>query len=266
MAASVRSPSAVQLPLQVGLLSTLIACASAPPLAERPEVSHTDDDAFALAHRLVTAFGYDRLPQVAQLNFRQVFLVGERRIFSAQHHWDLENQRDRMVWRSPDGHTYDAVLHLRTGIVYGYVDGVEAVGPDQLKLASLARHRFLTDTRYLVMPMRLFDPRAHLVRAGPERVDGQSYEVLELHPTSGEGTTVRLFVDPTGLRVRRSERADGADPGSHRVTTWGAYRPVGPLLLAHEHQLSTEGHRSVLEDVIALRDVDHEALLPTAAR
>jgi len=237
-----------------------------PPQVRPPDSTVIDDDAFALAQRLVLAFGYDRLPQVAQLNFRQVFWAGERPIFSAEHHWDLVNHKDRMVWTAADGHTYDAVLHLQTGLAYGYVDGVEAVGPLQARLTSLARRRFAVDTHYLVLPMRLFDPDAHLVLSGTERVDGQTFEVLELLPEAPDGPTVRLFVDENGLRVRRSEIASSADPSSARVAHWGEYRPAGPLLLAHEVRLGEGGRRAVLEDVSVLRSVDHAALVPSAAR
>ena len=123
----------------------------------------------------------------------------------------------------------------------------------------------MVDTHYLVLPMRLFDPGAQLVLSGAERVGGHTYEVLELLPEAGQGATVRLFVDPVGLRVHRSEVASSDDPGSRRVTEWSAYRPVGPLLLAHEHRLGG-ARRAVLEDVTALRHVDHTALLPVQAR
>lgn len=256
--------------LVAALCATLLGCAGQPASAVRARPVnqiYTDDAAFTLAQRLLLAFGYDHLRQVAQLNFRQVYYLGEDPIFSTAHHWDLVNQRDRMVWTSADGHTYDAVLHLQTGLAYGYVDGEEAVGPEQTALTTLAQRRFAADTHYLVLPMRLLDPSAHLVLSGAERVDGRTFEVLELLPEAPEGPTVRLFVDPTGLRVLRSEVAANDDPRTHRIARWGQYRPAGPLLLAHEVRLDDAGdRRTMLQDVSVLREVDHTALLPKLAR
>lgn len=244
----------------------MTACASAPePAPTPPPSTYAEDAAFALARQLAVTFGYDNLPEVAQLNFRRTFWAGDDAVFSAEHHWDLVNDRDRIVWTA-DGHEYDAVLQLETGVVYGYVDGVEAIGEAQLRLAREARRRFAVDTHYIVLPMRMFDPRAHLVLSRGERVDGQTFEVLELLPESEAGQIVRLYVDPVGLRVHRSEVASGPDPHTRRVAQWGEYKPVGPLLLAHEHRLPGGDRRTRLEDVSALRHVDHTALVPRPAR
>ena len=269
MAASVQRASALQLPLQVALAAALAACAAPrpPPAAPAAHAIYTDDAAFELAQRLLLAFGYDQLRHVAQIDFRQVYYADDVRIFATEHHWDLVNQRDRMVWTETDGHTYDAVLHLQTGIAYGYVDGAEAVGPAQANLTARARQRFAADTRYLVMPMRLLDPSAHLVLGGPERVDGQTFEVLELLSEGPDGPTVRLFVDPAGLRVLRSETASNADPRTAQLAHWGDYRPAGPPLLPPEVRLGGLRDRTTrLEDVAVRRAVDHRGLLPAQAR
>lgn len=225
-------------------------------------MSHTDDAALQLAQRLVYAFGYDRLSQVAQLNFRYVFEAGESQIFTAAHHWDLAGHRDRVVWRDPDGHRYDALLDLETGVAHGYVDGREAEGDLQDVLTSKARQRFASDTYYLALPMRLFDPEAHLIHAGEGRLDGRTVEILEVHPEGPRAPVLRLFVDPEGLRVHRSEVAIEGHPEQLRGASWDAYRPVGPLLLAHEHRLDSRGHRMVLEEATALTTVDHRGMTP----
>lgn len=212
------------------------------------------------------AFGYDRLPQVAQLNFRSVFRADGDELFTVDHHWDLENQRDRIVWSEPGGPRFDAVLNIETGVVYGYVNGIEASGEVKAQLSQVVRQRFAVDTQFLTLPMRLFSPDAHLVHGGTRRVDGRELEVLELYAEDVHRGVLRLFVDPIGFRVRRSEIGVGDQPEPQLGATWDGYRPVGPLLIPHEHRLD-DGHRSrVLEDVVALRHVDHRQMLPRAAR
>ena len=265
MAGPVQVDLALQLPLQVALLA-LAGCASAPPAAPATPpataVSHTDDAALVLAQRLVFAFGYDRLPQVAQLNFRYVFRAGEEAVFTADHHWDLAGHRDRVVWLDPDGHRYDALLDLETGVAHGYVDTIEAEGDLQDVLTSKAQQRFTVDTHYLALPMRLFDPGAHLIHGGSSELDGRRVEILEVHPDAPRAPVLRLFVDPEGFRVHRSEGAIEGHPEQLRGASWDAYRPVGPLLLAHEHRLDSRGHRMVLEEVSALRVVDPLKMTP----
>ncbi|MCA9551157.1 MAG: hypothetical protein KC933_14070 [Myxococcales bacterium] len=265
MARSVQGDLALQLPLQVALLATF-GCASAPPAApahvDTTPVSHTDNAALELAQRLVYSFGYDHLPQVAQLNFRYVFESGDEAVFTATHHWDLAGHRDRVVWRDPDGHRYDALLDLQTGVAHGYVDEREAEGDLQDVLSSKAQQRFSVDTYYLALPMRLFDPESHLIHGGEGRLDGRTVEILEVHPDAPRAPVLRLYVDPEGLRVHRSEVAIDGHPEQLRGASWDAYRPVGPLLLAHEHRLDSRGHRMVLEEASALPSVDHQIMTP----
>ena len=259
-------------------LLVLAACAAPAASSPEPIIPATpetkidlerlgDPEAYDIAEKVAFLSGYDQFDEVAQLNFRFVYLDGEERLFEADHHWDLENQRDRIVWTDAAGHELDAVVDLKERAVYGFMDGVEATGDNLDELWRRAMARFFNDTAWFLLPLKLFDPGARLTHEGRAEYAGRQYEVIRLAFEGGfSGRKYRLFVDPDSFRIHRWEMTKRGQSNASVGMSWETYRPVGPLLLAHEHRMDNSGHRVSFEDTVALHRVRHEELLPEAAR
>lgn len=244
------------------------ACTSAPPVPGKSPPAHpssaparsseTSEAAAQLARRVAWQSGYDQLDRVQQLDFRFVVLERDERRFEAEHRWDLARGKIHITWLDRDGRALDAILDLHTRTAEGTIEGQVAEGPAAKFLAEKAYQRYINDTYWLMMPVKLLDPGTRLELEEPREHRGKKHEVLRLS-FEGVGLTPGdvywLFVDPDAHRIVRWEMKLQGQEGPPVGYSWEEYRPVGPLLLAHEHR-SDDGVRNiVIEDARASREV-----------
>lgn len=229
---------------------------TAEPAAQIP----ADEDAMELATKVFEAHGGKAFDEVAELRFRFVVERDGKRAFEAMHRWDLRNSRDRVTWTDRDGRKLDAVVDLRDrSAPKGTIDGKSASAGGLEELAQNGYARWVNDSYWLIMPLKLSDPGVSLKRGQPRKHDGKTYEILELSFQQvglTPGDRYSIFIDPqTHLVTRWEMRLEGREDQPRQVS-WENHHKVGPLTLALDHV--SDGSNVRFEDVEALKEVRAE--------
>lgn len=258
--------------LSIALLVGACASATPGPSSEPPPMEPGSrpftvpkTPAYDLARRVAWTAGFDQFPKVEQLDFTFVVERNGERAFTAKHRWDRANNRARIAWTDKDGHAKDAVLDVTSRNARGTVDGEKVVGDAEQALAKEAYARWINDTYWFLLPVKLFDEGTHLEMEDPREYEGKPHQILHITYDAGTGLTSGdeywLFVDPDAFRIVRWEMKLQGQTEPPRGLSWAAYRPVGPLLLAHEH-LSDDGTTNIIiEDTAAHREIDESAFV-----
>jgi hypothetical protein len=230
----------------IGLVALGIATSCATQKGEPPQ-SEVD----RLATRVRAAAGGDRLAEVAQIDFTFVVYDGEKRIFEAKHRWDLRGARDRATWTDREGVARDVVVDLKT------------------RSDEKAYARWVNDSYWLMLPLKLLDPGVVRTLEAPRVIEGRRCEVMRLsfdRVGLTPGDVYWLFIDPATDRIVRWEMVLEGQAPPPKVTSFEDYRAIGPLLLAHDHKNDDGQKRIVFEDTRALTDVDESAFDQRGAR
>ncbi len=240
-----RSKLAAWLSLAALLLSPAVA-------TTQPDGSQPDEqrpNASEIADRVVAAAGGSNLGDVAQLDFEFVVSRGGEEAFSATHRWDRRRQLDRVRWTDDKGRRLEAVVDIdhRSGDAevkpteaeWAQIDGANA-GDQTVAILKKAYQRWVNDAYWLMMPLKLKDPGAHLERVDDRTWRDSNWTVLRL--TFGEvgltpGDTYWVYIDPQTNRVGRWTMKLQGQTGEPTPVTWTDYRSVGPLTLAHDHRI-----------------------------
>lgn len=254
------------------LLLLTTACATAPAAsgpkrrpASQPVLAAGSSAAHLLGRRIVANSGFESLYQVAQLDFRFVVKDAGQTVFEAEHQWDLTNGRDHIKWTDKAGVAYEAWLDITRKKAVGTKDGLPVTDAELDALFDAAYRRYINDTYWLMMPLKLFDPGTRLQAEDDVTIDGTRYRVLRLSFT-GVGLTpkdvYRLFIDEGGFRIHRWQMQLQGQSDKPADVTWEDYRPVGPLLLSHRHRIEGTDREIHLEATQAHRNVQENVFVP----
>ena len=240
------------------------ACAtqpSEPPknqAGSQPALAAGNSTAHKLGRRIVANSGFDELHQVAQLDFTFVVQDAGQRVYEVKHQWDLRNSRDRIAWTDKAGDTFEAWLDVASKKAEGTKNGVLLTGPELDALSEAAYAKYINDTYWLMMPLKLFDPGSILEAEDKETIDGTTYQVLRLRFDQvglTPGDVYRLYIDDGGFRIHRWQMMLQGRADKPTFVTWEDYKPVGPLLLSHRHRVEGSDREILMEGTQAHRDV-----------
>ena len=246
------------------------ACVSSPSrrsggASSQPDLDADDTPAHELGRRIVTNSGFNELHQVGQLDFSFVVKDADKTVFEARHRWDIKNGRSRIRWADKAGDRFEAWLDVGTKNAVGTKNGTLVSGAEQAALSAAAYRRYINDTYWLMMPLKLFDPGTTLIAEDKETVDGVLYQILRLSFDDvglTPGDVYRLYIDDGGFRIHGWQMRLQGRSDRPSYVTWEDYRPVGPLLLSHRHRIEGTARQILIEDAQALRNVRLQVFVP----
>lgn len=196
--------------------------------------------------------------QVSELRFRFVVEADGQRRADVRHVWDVRGRRDRVTWADSSTtppRAFDVVVDLDTRTaIEATIDGQPATG-DALRAAGEdAYARWVNDSYWLILPLKLGDPGVRRTLEAPRDHGGRRYQILHLS-FSGVGLTPGdqywLFIDEATARIERWEMQLENQPPPPRGISFGNYTQVGPLTLALDHVTDDGARRIFFEDVSA---------------
>jgi len=178
-----------------------------------------DDAAMKLAHDVMKATGGDNWSKVKRIEFTfNVVDKDGKPAMAAKHDWDVRAGTDTVTWK-------DKTVTVK--LMDKNDDGD----------AKAAYQRWVNDSYWLLMPLKLLDGGVKLAHGGTQEVEGQKYEVLNMS-FEGVGLTpgdkYNLYIDPQEKLVRRWDYMPSAEKKTSG--TWDGYEQFGPLKLATKHQ------------------------------
>jgi hypothetical protein len=176
-------------------------------------------NATQLADAVWKASGGENWPDVKAIDFTFAVEKGGKTLASAEHHWDLAAQTDRVKWKGKDV-------------------TVNLADPGNDEKAKSAYARWVNDSYWLLAPLKLKDRGVNLAEEGKKEIDGAEREVL--HLSFGQvGLTpndqYRFYIDPATKLVTSWDYMP--EPGKSIHGTWEDYQKSGGLTLATEHKM-----------------------------
>ncbi len=239
---------------------------------EAPEVEEVDEtavdqdvsapwdeaegEADELAARVVKAHGVEAFDELSALSFDFVVIAEGEEAFRASHVWDLEANEDRIVW-AVDEAEVEVLLDVDgQEALEAMRDGEALEGEQRQEMEEAAYQRWVNDTYWLLVPLKLFDDGVYRDHLGTHEVDGQSFEVLELSfeqvgLTPGDRYELRVEPD-SGEIASWVMDLEGSDETTEVM--WGGYEDVGPLRLSLERDWPEADRQIRLENVTVDRD------------
>jgi hypothetical protein len=187
--------------------------------AANPSLLSAAGDAEQLADAVWKASGGENWPNVKAIDFTFAVEKGGKTLASAEHHWDVAAQTDRVKWKGKDV-------------------TVNLAEPATDENAKAAYARWVNDSYWLLAPLKLKDRGLEVKSEGRKTIDGAEREVLLLS-FAKVGLTpndqYRLYIDPATKLVASWDYMP--EPGKSVHGTWENYQKSGGLTLATEHKM-----------------------------
>jgi hypothetical protein len=219
------------------------------------------DPATQLAQRVYERAGGPSLKKVAELRFSFVVYKKTEKVMEAVHRWDLRHSRDRVTWKDRKGVERDAVVDLKTRAAKGTLDKKPPSEADAKELGEKTYARWVNDSYWLMLPLKLLDPGVHRALEEKREHAGKQYDILKLsfdHVGLTPGDQYWLFIDPDTNEIARWTMQLEGEKGPPEGNSFADYRAVGPLRLALDHVTDDGAERIALENVEALEAVNAE--------
>ncbi|MBA3608156.1 MAG: hypothetical protein H0W43_06555 [Chthoniobacterales bacterium] len=195
------------------LLCLVVLCAA------RPGFLAAAEEAAPLAEAVWKASGGENWPNVKTIDFTFAVEKGGQTLVSAEHHWDVVAQTDRVKWKGKDV-------------------TVNLADPATDEDGKAAYARWVNDSYWLLAPLKFKDRGIQFKAEGRKTIDGAECEVLLLS-FDQVGLTpndqYRLYIDPATKLLASWDYI--SEPGKSKHGTWENYQKSGGLTLATEHKM-----------------------------
>lgn len=169
----------------------------------------------------------------------------------------------RVTGKDREGRTFLVIMNVNTKSGRAWRDGAELADPKEL--LELGFRRFINDTYWLLMPLKLLDPGVNLESAGEREECGRHYDVVKLSFGEGVGLTPGdqywAWVNrDTGLVDVWEMLLQGSK--DQRKVVFHDYRRFGDLLISTLREYTEGGTKIRLDEVQVQREVPADAFTP----
>lgn len=182
------------------------------------QAAEGDAKALKLAEAVFNANGGNAWPRVKAIKFTFNVEQGEQKLLVAKHDWNVRANTDTVSWG-------------------GKTVTVNLKDPGADADAKAAYARWVNDSYWLLMPIKLKDPGVKLAYKGQQTIEKKAYEVLNLSFAGGgltPGDQYNIYIDPVTHLVMRWDYMP--NPEKKVSGTWDGYNRFGGLRLATEHK------------------------------
>ena len=169
----------------------------------------------------------------------------------------------RVSGRNQDGAAFEVIMNLRTMQGRATRNGSPVTDPAVLKdLLDVGYRRFINDTYWLLMPLKMFDPGVHRTNDG-ERTDscGHTWDLVKLTFDQGVGLTPGDVYWPwinrdTGIVEEWDMKLQSMKPEDPPLQVmFRDYRRIAGLLISVRREVRGKNQIVRLDDVQILPDV-----------
>jgi hypothetical protein len=188
-------------------------------------------------------------------------------ISSYPQRWDRYTGQYRVSGKMKDGTSFDVTLNVNTKMGHGAMNGVEVKDAARFKeLFDLGYRRYLNDTYWLLMPLKMLDPGVHRAYDG-ERTDscGRTWDLLKLTFDAGVGMSPGDVYWPwinrdTGMVEEWDMKLQSAKPDEPTMQVlFRDYRRIGGLLISTRREVRGKNQFIRLDDIKILPEVPKDA-------
>ncbi len=192
------------------------------------------DPAQALAQKVFVAHGGPAFSNIKRIDFSFDVQNDSESTFKAQHNWNLVKKTDQIQWTTPDSTRLNVLLNLETNAITGTVNDAPITEDQAASIAADAHKRWVNDTYWFLMPLKLRDPGVVLSLESPRTIDDATYEVLHMtfeNVGLTPGDQYWVYVDTTTHHIARWDMLLQGQNTEPTTVVWGDYQKIGPLTL-----------------------------------
>ncbi len=249
-------------PLALGAALLSLHCGRQQPAALPAgfDPSASEEAAIEIARRAMQAMGGPAAwSRSRYLAFDFVVEVGAAPPVAYRHYWDVETGRYRVEGMDEERRPYLVLFNVNTRKGLAWLEGRPARGREREDLLREAYERYINDTYWLLMPLKLLDPGAHVHYEGEVREAERVRDRIRLTFDAGigltSGDTYWAEVDRKSGRMERWEFVLEGDEARYGYR-WKEWRRFGPLTLSIVKEAEDGNERILFLNVIAGEEVD----------
>lgn len=112
-----------------------------------------------------------------------------KRVVSFPQQWDRYTGDYRVSGKDQQGRAFVIVMNTNTKKGKAWINGALAEGKDLDDMLTLGYKRFINDTYWLLMGLKMLDPGVHRAYEGEKTDNGHHYDVVKLWFDQGVGLT-----------------------------------------------------------------------------
>jgi hypothetical protein len=112
-----------------------------------------------------------------------------KRLVSFPQRWDRFTGDYRVSGKDQQDRDFVVILNTNTKQGKAWINGAPAAGQDLQDMLNLGYRRFINDTYWLLMPIKMLDPGVHRAYEGQKTDNGHTYDVVKLWFDPGVGLT-----------------------------------------------------------------------------
>jgi len=178
--------------------------------------------------------------------------------------WDRYTGDYRVSGKDKEGRDFDIIINTKTRAGRAWLAGVEVADPKEL--LERGYRRFINDTYWLLMPLKMLDPGVKRALEGSKREEcGQTYDVVKLSFDSGVGLTSGdqywAWVNRDSGIVDRWEMFLEGTPAGEKpsVVRFKKFERSGGLLISTRREIEGKTSAIRLDDLVVTSEVPANA-------
>lgn len=233
-----------------------------PPSAPLPPVTGPDPVADELARRSIDILGGPAWEKARYLSFTFNLERNGQTSASFPQQWDRTTGLYRVSGKDPKGVPFVVVENVNTKSGRAWQNGVEVRDPAALQeLMTLGYRRFINDTYWLLMPLKMLEPGVRRNAMG-ERTDacGRKWDVVRVIFDQGQGVpadTYWAWINRDSGIVEEWDMKLAGTPADQPPVEifFHDFRRVGGVLISTRREVKGKNQTVRLDDLVILPEV-----------
>jgi len=245
----------------VSIIFSLFLAAS--PVSAQQTTTSADDLGRVMFDNMA---GDGALQRARYFSFTFTLVKDGKVVASFPQKWDRLTGDYFVSGRRADGLPFEATINVAKKSVHGSVEGRKLTNPEELKnLYRLAEARYVNDTLWLLMPLRIFDPGFYRANDGP-RTDtcGHTWDLLKVTVEVEKGKVTATYWPwinrDTHLVDEWDMKLESMPADSQPIeVVFHDYRRIAGLLISVRREVRGQNQTVRLDDLKILPDVPKDA-------
>jgi hypothetical protein len=191
---------------------------------------------------------------------------GDKRVASFAQRWDRYTGDYRVSGKDQQGREFLVIMNTNTKQGKAWINGQPATdSKDMEEMMSLGYRRFINDTYWLLMPLKMLDPGVHRSYEGEKTDGGHKYDVVKLWFDQGVGITPAdqywAWINrDTGMVDQWHMKLQGSKPDDPPlVTLFHDFKKVDGINVSVKRELVGKGQTISLGDLVISGEVPKDA-------
>jgi hypothetical protein len=190
---------------------------------------------------------------------------GGKIVASFPQQWDRYTGDYRVSGKDQKGREFLVVMNTNTKQGKAWINGMQANEKDLDEMLTVGYRRFINDTYWLLMPLKMMDPGVHRAYDSQKTENGRTYDIVKLWFDDGVGLTPAdqywaWINHDTGVVEQWHMKLQSSKPEDPPlVVMFHDFKKVGGLNISTSREIVGKGQTIKLDDLIVSQTVPKDA-------